>query len=120
MKTALIIDDSKAEAELMTAVLKDNGFVCEHAEDGEKGEARALELKPDIILLDVVMPGKPGFQVCRSLKKNAETSSIPVILVTSKGEETDQLWGRKQGAVDYVVKPFEPEELLATVQKHVG
>ncbi len=117
---ALIIDDSMSEIKLMTAALEDHGFVCEYASDGVAGEEKAKSMQPDIILMDVVMPNRNGFQTCRKLKKCDETKDIPVILVTSKGEDSDRAWGLKQGASDYLVKPFDPDELVRTVRKVLG
>lgn len=119
MKKILIIDDTVSEQKLMTAILQDNGFSCEVANDGVTGESRAKDLKPDLILLDVVMPNRDGFQTCRSIKKNPELKDIPVVLVTSKGTDTDKAWGLKQGAASYLVKPFDPKALLDTVNKYI-
>ncbi len=113
----LIVDDSQAEAQIMQSVLVSNGHSCTHVSDGVQGEEAAATTNPDLVLLDVVMPKKNGFQVCRALKRNETTKDIPVILVTSKGEETDRQWGLKQGASAYLVKPYEPQELIDLVEK---
>lgn len=87
------------------------------ATDGDEGIAKALEMKPDCILMDVVMPGKNGFQATRDLSRNPETASIPVIIITTKDQETDKIWGVRQGAKDYIVKPINEADLLERINK---
>ncbi|MBC8042163.1 MAG: response regulator [Rhizobacter sp.] len=117
MARVLIIDDSAVERKIIAKAMTTLGYSIIEATDGEEGEAKAKAIKPDIIVLDVVMPKKDGFQVCRSLKKAPETANIPVIMITSKDQDSDKFWGMKQGAMAYLVKPFNEEDLIAAVTK---
>jgi len=117
MPRVLIIDDSAVERKIIAKVMTALGYSIIEANDGEEGEEKAKSTKPDIIVLDVVMPKKDGYQVCRNLKKMPETADIPVIMITSKNQESDKFWGLKQGAVDYIVKPFNDEDLVAAINK---
>ncbi|MCS7012727.1 MAG: response regulator [Chloroherpetonaceae bacterium] len=117
MPKVLIIDDSAVERTIIAKVMTALGYSIIEASDGEEGEAKAIQLKPDIIVLDVVMPKKDGFQVCRNLKKMPETAKIPVIMITSKNQDSDKFWGMKQGAMAYLVKPFNEDDLVAAVNK---
>lgn len=117
MPKVLIIDDSAVERTIIAKVMTALGYTIVEANDGEEGEAKAIELKPDIIVLDVVMPKKDGFQVCRNLKKMPETAKIPVIMITSKNQDSDKFWGMKQGAIAYLVKPFNEDDLVSAVNK---
>ncbi|PIO48200.1 MAG: two-component system response regulator [[Chlorobium] sp. 445] len=117
MPKVLIIDDSAVERTIIAKVMTALGYTIVEANDGEEGEAKAVELKPDIIVLDVVMPKKDGFQVCRNLKKMPETAKIPVIMITSKNQDSDKFWGMKQGAIAYLVKPFNEDDLVSAVNK---
>lgn len=112
----LIVDDSPTERFFLTDVLRKQGYEVITAESGEQGVAVAKQEKPDLILMDVVMPGLNGFQATRQLSRDAETQSIPVIMCTTKGQETDRVWGMRQGAIDYLVKPVAAEELIAKVR----
>jgi twitching motility two-component system response regulator PilH len=111
MSKILIIDDLATEVQVMKTVVTGLGHQVVTATDGEAGYALAKTEKPNLILLDVVMPKMDGFQTCRKLKKDEVTANIPVIMVTTKNQETDRAWGMRQGAVDFVAKPFSPEEL---------
>jgi len=117
MKTVLIADDVQTDRELMAQVVSKAGHHVEHAADGDEAVEKAKALKPALILLDVVMPKLDGFGACRKLKKDAETSNIPIVLVTSKATDTDKFWGQKQGCDDYLVKPFTPDDLSRVVRK---
>jgi len=117
IKTVLVVDDSPTERFYLIDILKRNGFRTEMAESGEEGIAKAKELKPDLVLMDVVMPGLNGFQATRILSKDAETSQIPVIMCTTKSQETDKVWGMRQGASAYLVKPIAPEDLLGKIKE---
>jgi twitching motility two-component system response regulator PilH len=112
MATVLIIDDSPTELHLFQDMLEKNGFQTLVADNGEEGIRQALSLKPDCILMDVVMPGMNGFQATRKLSKNPATAAIPVIIITSKDQETDKIWGMRQGAVEYMVKPIATKQLV--------
>ena len=120
MTKILIVDDSPAEVRLMQTLLDRAGYSCVAIHDPMRLEQVIDHEKPSLIVLDVVMPQRNGFQVCRDLKGHSDYARIPVILVTSKGTESDKFWGKQQGADGYVVKPFNGEELLGTVRKLVG
>jgi twitching motility two-component system response regulator PilH len=113
----LIAEDSITDAKYVESILADKGYELVFAKDGEEAENRIKTDKFDLILLDVVMPKKNGFQLCREIKKNENTKHIPVILITSKREEADKFWGKMQGADEYITKPFEPIDLLAVVKR---
>jgi twitching motility two-component system response regulator PilH len=115
VKKVLIVDDSHAEVHLMQTMLQKGVFQVSGVFDSTKTEEAIEEERPNVILLDVVMPQRNGFQVCRDLKGNDAYSSIPVILVTSKAAPSDRYWGEQQGANGFVAKPFTPEELLGAV-----
>jgi DNA-binding response OmpR family regulator len=119
LKKILIVDDSLAEVRLMQAVLEQAGYWPVAIHDPTTIEATIDVEHPGLILLDVVMPQRNGFQVCRELKSNPEYERIPVVLVTSKDGASDKVWGQMQGADDYVVKPFTREQLLQAVQKYL-
>src|ERR1051325_10944351 len=116
-KTILVVDDSPTEMKLMMAPLNGKGYRIISATDGEEALEKALAERPDLMLLDVVLPKKNGFQVCRQLRTSPDTKDIKIILVTSKSQDTDRFWGLKQGADEYLTKPFQDDELLATVAK---
>jgi twitching motility two-component system response regulator PilH len=117
MKKVLICDDSLAEVRLMQSVLDKAGYWSVAINDPMQIE-RTIEIeRPGLILLDVVMPQRNGFQVCRDLKGNSEFQRIPVIIVSSKDQESDKFWAQQQGADGYVVKPFTSEQLLSAVQR---
>ncbi|GLS27046.1 twitching motility response regulator PilH [Marinibactrum halimedae] len=115
MPTVLIVDDSPTETHKLTSVLEKNGFSVITAQTGESGVETAKKEKPDVVLMDIVMPGLNGFQATRQLSKGAETSSIPVIIVTTKDQETDRVWGLRQGAKAYLTKPIEEKKLMDTI-----
>ena len=115
MAQILIVDDSPTEAHILKGMLEKNGFEIETAENGTEGIERAKELKPDLILMDVVMPGLNGFQATRQLSKNPETADIPVIIVTTKDQETDRVWGLRQGAKDFLTKPVAEKPLMEKI-----
>lgn len=115
VKHILVVDDSPTERFFTVDVLTKAGYQVSTAETGEEGIARAKALKPDLVLMDVVMPGLNGYQATRTLTRDDDTKHIPVIVTTSKGQETDKIWGLRQGAIDYLVKPLNPEELLQRI-----
>ena len=115
----LVVDDSQAEIRLLQSVLQQGGYHSVGISDPTKVEETIDEQRPNVILLDVVMPQRNGFQVCRDLKSQEPYSKIPVILVTSKTAPSDRYWGEQQGANGYVAKPFTPEELLDAVKRLV-
>lgn len=115
VKHILVVDDSPTERFFTVDVLTKAGYQISTAENGEEGIAKAKAIKPDLILMDVVMPGLNGYQATRTLTRDEATKGIPVIVCTSKGQETDKIWGLRQGAVDYLVKPLNAEELVQRV-----
>jgi twitching motility two-component system response regulator PilH len=115
IKKILIVDDSPTERHVLNDMLTKSGYEVVATDNGEDAILKAKLLKPDLILMDVVMPGLNGFQATRAISRDPETRSIPVILCTSKGQETDKIWGMRQGARDYVIKPVAREELLAKI-----
>jgi len=115
IKRILVVDDSPVERHLLAELLTGQGYAVSLAADGAAGiEAARLE-KPDLIIMDVVMPGINGFQATRMLNRDEATRAIPVILCTTKSEETDKIWGMRQGAQDYVTKPVDGAQLLAKI-----
>ena len=119
MKKILICDDSVAEVKLIQSVLEKAGYWPVVTHDSMQIEQMIEVQRPNLILLDVVMPQRNGFQVCRDLKGHAEYSRIPVVVVSSKDQDSDKFWAQQQGADGYVVKPFTPEQLLGAIQKLV-
>ncbi len=117
MATILIVDDSATMMEGHKRILERQGHTVYSADNGEAGVARVLELMPDLVLMDVVMPKMNGFQATRKLSRNELTKHIPVIIVTSKDQATDIMWGKRQGAKDYLIKPANEAELKATVDR---
>jgi twitching motility two-component system response regulator PilH len=115
MAVILIIDDSPTELHLFQTMLEKNGFGTLVADNGEEGLRHARSAHPDCILMDVVMPGMNGFQATRRLTQDPETAEIPVIIITSKDQETDKIWGMRQGAVEYLVKPVSEQQLVAKI-----
>ena len=115
-RTILVVDDSPSEVKLMQLALEGSGYQIVTAADGEQALLQAERHRPDLIVLDVVLPKKNGFQVCRHLKAFPETCGIKVVLLSSKSHEMDILWGKRQGADGYLTKPFESEQLLACIE----
>lgn len=115
VKKILIIDDSPTERYILTEILNRGGYQVITAENGEEGLARAYSEQPDLILMDVVMPGLNGYQATRTLSRNEQTKHIPIIVCSSKGQETDKIWGLRQGALDYLTKPVDGAELLSKI-----
>ncbi|MEX2494835.1 MAG: response regulator [Woeseia sp.] len=120
MPVILIIDDSPTELHLFQNMLEKNGFQTLVADSGEEGIRQARAERPDCILMDVVMPGMNGFQATRNLSKDPATAKIPVIMITTKDQETDKIWGMRQGAVEYLVKPVAEKELIARINAIVA
>lgn len=117
MKKILIVDDSPTEIHKLRSLLTRHGFEALVAESGEAGIALARSDRPDVILMDIVMPGMNGFQATRQLTSNQETRDIPVIIVTTKDQETDRMWGTRQGARAYLTKPINEKQLLSTIEQ---
>jgi twitching motility two-component system response regulator PilH len=112
----LVVDDSKTELHHLSEILGKRGYTVRTAENGEEALRRLAEDKPDLILMDVVMPGQNGFQLTRSITRDPRFADVPVIMCTSKNQETDKVWGMRQGARDYIVKPVNGDELIAKIR----
>ena len=112
----LLVDDSKTELHYLSDLLGKRGYAVRTAENGEEAMRRLAEDKPDLILMDVVMPGQNGFQLTRAITRDPRFADVPVIMCTSKNQETDKVWGMRQGARDYIVKPVNADELVAKIQ----
>ena len=120
MTHILIIDDSPTEVHVFRNMLLNNDIEVSVAKNGEEGIEKAVEIMPDCILMDVVMPGKNGFQATRDLSRNPATSAIPVIIITTQDQETDRIWGMRQGARDYIVKPARERDPIERINKVLG
>ena len=112
----LIVDDSKTELHHLSDVLGKRGYSVRTAENGEDAMRRLGEDKPDLILMDVVMPGQNGFQLTRAITRDPLYADVPIIMCTSKNQETDRVWGMRQGARDYITKPVNADELMAKIK----
>src|SRR2546421_2783054 len=119
MSKIVLVDDSYSELQMMEGYLKSANYIVVSYPNADKLEDKLLVEKPDCIILDVVMPGRNGFQACRDIKNDERFKTIPIVLVTSKGQESDKFWGQQQGASEYVVKPFKSEDLLAAVRRAI-
>jgi twitching motility two-component system response regulator PilH len=115
IKNILVVDDSPTDRQYLSDMLAKSGYAVTIAENAEEALAKVKTAKPDLVLMDVVMPGQNGFQATRALSKDDATKNIPVILCTTKGQETDKIWGMRQGAKDYIVKPVNQADLLAKI-----
>ena len=118
MHTILIVDDVQTDRELIGMVMKRAGHRVAYAADGNEAMERAKELRPSLIFLDVVMPVQDGYKTCRLLKKDPDTATIPVVMITSKNADSDRFWSQKQGAADHVGKPFTPDNLLDCIRMY--
>jgi twitching motility two-component system response regulator PilH len=115
IRKILIVDDSPTERHVLNDMLTKSGYEVVASDNGEDAIQKAKSLRPDLILMDVVMPGLNGFQATRAISRDPETRAIPIILCTSKSQETDKIWGMRQGARDYIVKPVNKDELLEKI-----
>jgi twitching motility two-component system response regulator PilH len=120
MARIMIVDDSPTDVLNLRAMLVKAGHIVSEAHSGEAAISRVKTEKPDCIIMDVVMPGVNGFQCTRTLSKDPATAHIPVLVVSSKNQETDRVWALRQGAKDYIVKPVKEADLLARVKAAVG
>jgi len=116
MPHILIIDDSPTEVQMFTRLLEKNGFRVTSATSAEDGIAQAKRDRPDLVIMDVIMPGMNGFQATRTLSKDTETANIPILIVTTKAMESDRVWGLRQGAKDFLTKPVDSRDLISRIQ----
>lgn len=116
-KKVLVVDDSETDNRALCDLLSANGYEAISAMSGEEGVKLAVSLRPDVVLMDVVMPGMNGFQACKLIVKNESTSSIPVVMVSNKHLESDVLWAQKQGAKAYFAKPIDEKALIAKIRE---
>ena len=116
IRNVLVVDDSKTELMFLGEILSKAGFAVTTAENSDEARSRLEEAKPDLILMDVVMPGQNGFQLTRSLVRDPRFADVPIIICTSKNQETDRVWGMRQGARDYITKPVDKAELIAKIK----
>jgi len=116
IKNILLVDDSKTELHFLSDLLEKRGYKIRTAENGEEAMRRLGEETPDLILMDVVMPGQNGFQLTRAITRDPRFVNVPVIMCTSKNQETDKVWGMRQCARDYIVKPVDADELVAKIK----
>lgn len=119
-KKILIVDDSLVEIKILQSFLAETDYLITVARNGEEGEATAKTVAPDLIFLDVVMPKKNGFQVCRDLRKEPRFQQTPIIMLTSKSQDTDKFWGMQQGATDYITKPYEKQQILEILRQYLS
>ena len=116
IKKILLVDDSKTELHFMSELLTKRGYAIRTAENGEDAMRKLGEDTPDLILMDVVMPGQNGFQLTRAITRDPLYADVPIIMCTSKNQETDRVWGMRQGARDYITKPVNADELMAKIK----
>ena len=115
VRKILVVEDSPTERRLLSDILTQKGYEVIVAVDGDEAVAKAKSEMPDLVLMDVVMPGVNGFQATRSITRDQATKHIPVIICTTKGQETDKIWGMRQGALAYLVKPIDAKQLLERI-----
>jgi len=114
-ETILVVEDSPTYLRQITQLLQKNGYATISAMDGEEALEKAIQEHPDLIVLDVILPKKNGFQVCRQLKTSPDTQDIKIIMLTSKSQDSDRFWGLKQGADEYLTKPLDDDQLVTNV-----
>ncbi len=116
VKDILVVDDSRTELVFLRSLLTRNGYHVRTAENAEQALLELGEQLPDLILMDVVMPGTNGFQLTRTIVRHPQYGKVPVFICSSKSQETDRVWGLRQGARDYITKPVNPQDLLAKIE----
>jgi PleD family two-component response regulator len=119
-KLIMIVEDSQTDMQIAESICAENGYQTVTVVEGDKVLSTAIENKPDLILLDVILPNKNGFQVCRQLKTNDETKGINIVIVSSKDQASDKFWAKKQGADDYITKPYEENDLLTAIESNIN
>jgi DNA-binding response OmpR family regulator len=117
MSKVMVVDDAYSELQMMESILKSAGHEVISYPDGECLEEKMAAERPDVLLLDIILPKRNGYEILRSLKKDERTKQTPVVVVSSKNQESDQAWGKRQGADEYLPKPFTPEQLLTAVRR---
>ncbi len=117
MNTVLVVEDSNSQRQVIKDLLKASGWIVTEATDGAEAWEKIIDSPPDLVILDIVMPKMNGYEVCRRLKSDPKTQTVPVVLCSSKSEDFDRYWGMKQGADAYIAKPFTPQDLLGTIKK---
>lgn len=116
IKKVLIVDDVNTELKKLEQIVSEAGYAVITAVNGKDAVDKARTMHPDAVLLDVIMPDMNGFQVCRAIKSDAATRDIPVVIVSSKGEKTDKVWGQEQGAAGYITKPYTPDQIVTQLR----
>jgi twitching motility two-component system response regulator PilH len=116
----MVVDDAYAEVQLMETILRSGGHQVVSYLDGEQLEDRIVTERPDVVLLDIVMPRRNGYEILRTLRRDNRVRHTPVVVVSSKNQASDRTWGLRQGADEYLPKPFTPDQLLAAVRRFVG
>jgi twitching motility two-component system response regulator PilH len=119
MAKVMVVDDAYSELKLIESILRTAGHQVVTLIDGEALEERVTTEQPDVLLLDIVMPKRNGYEVLRGIRRDPRTKDTPVVFVSSKNQESDRLWGQRQGAADYLAKPFTAEQLLGVVRQFV-
>ena len=117
MAKVMVVDDAYSELKLMESILKSAGHEVVSLLDGDALEEKLSSERPDVLLLDIVMPKRNGYEILRALRKDARTKTTPVVLVSSKNQESDRAWGKRQGADEYLGKPFTSDQLLTMVKR---
>jgi len=117
MTTVLLVEDSVTETQLLTRYLRQAGFNVVSVTSGEEAHIKLQAQKPDLVILDVILPGQSGFELCREIKTNIDTKKIPVVICSTKGTDADKLWGSMLGADAYISKPVDQQELMKTINK---
>jgi DNA-binding response OmpR family regulator len=120
MNTVLVVEDSLTEMQLLTRYLQQAGLAVISAKNGEEAKAKLHSQKLDLIVLDVILPGQSGFELCREIKADPGTSQIPVMICSTKDTEVDKMWGNMLGANAYLPKPIDPQAFLRTVQQLIN
>ncbi|MBE9200608.1 MULTISPECIES: response regulator [unclassified Nodularia (in: cyanobacteria)] len=117
MNTVLVVEDGLTDMEILSRYLQQAGYYVISATSSEEVQERIDSTKPDLIFLDVILPGKSGFEICRELKNNPDTSKIPIVFCSTKNSDVDKMWGNMLGAEAYLAKPINQEELVVTLKK---
>ena len=120
VSTVLVVEDSLTDTEVLTLYLRQVGLAVVSVQSGEEAQAQIRLQKPDLVILDVILPGQSGFELCHSLKSNEDTKQIPVVICSSKGTEADQLWGSMLGANAYLAKPVDLQKLKHIIEQFIS